>query len=190
MPNVLTARRPLGRQEDEPLRTHGSFAVVRLDERPLEPMFELQFDVNDTAVAAALADATNFELTAINRAVTSGEATALWLGPSNWLIKAGPATVATLEHAVAMTRSSLLDVSDLWFGVSVAGPRSGDVLAKGCALDLHPLAPGATAVTQFVRMRALIRYVDAAPMYHMYVERSFATYLWAWLVDAMTEFLD
>lgn len=191
MPDVLIARRPLGRKKDEPLRSYGSFAVVRLDEKRLQPAFELQFDADDHATAEAFIGATGLELTAINRAAEAGETIALWLGPGHWLIK-GDDPAATLERAAAVTRSSLIDVSDSWCTISVTGKRSRDVLAKGCSLDLDPrvLAPGATAVTQFVRMRALIHCVDDTPTYHVYVERSFAPYLWAWLVDAMTEFLD
>ena len=124
-----------------------------------------------------------------------GETTALWLGPGDWLIKprGNPASVReALARIVASTRSSLVDVSDLWFGVSLEGARSRDLLAKGSSLDLDATAfrPGATAVTQFARLRALLHHVDGSPDFDVYVERSYAAYLWAWLVDATNEFLD
>lgn len=193
MPDVLLARRPLGGREDEPLRVHGNFATVRLDEKPLQAAFELQFDAGDRAMEEALTHASGIQLTAINRVVANGATSAFWLGPGHSLIMiADPTSMQTFERAVAVTGSSLIDVSDLWFTVSIAGKRSPDVLAKACAVDLDPLvfAPGAMAVTQFVRMRALIHHVDAAPTYYVYTERSFAVYVWAWLVDAITEFLD
>jgi len=195
MPDVLLARRPLGMREDETLRSFGRTASVCLTEHPLEPAFELQFDADDNATVATLAGATGLTLTTVNRAVMARGTAALWLGPGNWLIKPGSdqaAALAALERAVATTQSSLVDVSDLWFGVRMEGDRSRDLLAKGCALDLDPqvFAPGATAVTQLARLRALIHHVDGSPVYDVYVERSYAGYLWAWLVDAMTEFLD
>ncbi len=191
MPEALIARRPLGTREDEALRAFGRAAVARITEQPLKSAFELQFDAESTTTAAALAAATGLELNAANRAVTAGALTALWLGPGNWLIKpgAGPAAaLAALERAVAATQSSLVDVSDLWFGVTVEGERSRDLLSQGCALNLDPRAfpPGACAVTQLSRLRSLIHHVDGSPVYHVHVERSYARYLWAWLIDAMT----
>ncbi len=191
MPEALIARRPLGTREDQALRVFGRTAVARITERPLEPAFELQFDAEDKTTAAVLAVATGLDLTAANRAVTAGATTALWLGPGNWLIKPGAdreGPLAALERAVAATQSSLVDVSDLWFGVTVEGDRSRDLLAQGCALDLDPrvFPPGACAVTQLARLRSLIHHVDGSPVYHVYVERSYAGYLWAWLIDAMT----
>ena len=195
MPDTLIARRPLDMRESEPLRSFGRAACVHLTEGPLEPAFELQFDAGDNVTAAVLGRASGLALTAVNRAVTAGETTALWLGPGNWLIKPGAdpvAALAALGRAVTATRSSLVDVSDLWFNVRVEGDHSRNVLAKGCALDLdlQVFAAGATAVTQLARLRALIHHVDGSLVYDVYVERSYAGYLWAWLVDAMTEFLD
>jgi len=191
MPEVLIARRPLGRRANEALRTFGRMAAVRITERPLEPMFELQFAAEDAATAAALSAATGLDFTATNRALIAGAITALWLGPGNWLIKPGAeaaAKLAPLERVVAVTQSSLVDVSDQWFGASMQGERCRELLAQGCALDFDPrvFAPDSCAVTQFARLRALIHYVDGSPVYHVHVERSYAAYLWAWLIDAMT----
>jgi sarcosine oxidase subunit gamma len=193
MPETLTARRALGLQAGEPLRSFGLAASVRLTELPLEAAFELQFDADDAATVAVLSKATGFVLTTVNRVVNADGMTAVWLGPGDWLITPGndPAAPARLEVAVTAASCSLVDVSDLWFGVAVEGPHAGDLLAKGCALDLdaQAFAPGATAVAQLARLRALIHRGDGSPTFHLHVERSYAAYLWAWLVDATTEFL-
>lgn len=193
MPEMLTARRALGLQAGEPLRSFGLAASLRLTELPPEAAFELQFDADDSATVCALSEASGLALTAANRAVDADGMAAMWLGPGDWLITPGndPTPLAKLERAAAVQSCSLVDVSDLWSGVKVEGPHARDLLAKGCALDLdaHAFAPRATAITQFARLRVLIHHVDGSSTFHVYVERSYAAYLWAWLVDATTEFL-
>lgn len=193
MADALVARRPLGLRHDERLRSLGRHGRLRLTERPLETAFELQFDSRDDSAVARIGDATGLALaSAAHRVVATPTSTALWLGPGHWLVK--PRDAAALQAALERTAASygLVDVSDLWFGVRIDGPQAPELLAKACALDLAVASfpPGASAVAQFVRLRALIHHVDEAPTYDVHVERSQAAYLWAWLDDAMTEFVD
>jgi sarcosine oxidase subunit gamma len=57
-------------------------------------------------------------------------------------------------------------------------------------LDLHPrvFGPGRAAQSTLGRVSILIEQIDAAPTFEIVVGRSFAAYLWAWLVDAGLEF--
>ena len=68
------------------------------------------------------------------------------------------------------------------------------MLAKGCPLDLHPRAftPGSCAQSLLAKADVLIhlRADDPrhGPTFDLYVARSFAHYLWAWLEDAGREY--
>jgi sarcosine oxidase gamma subunit len=42
--------------------------------------------------------------------------------------------------------------------------------------------------TALARVHAIVRQVDAVPTYDVWVERSYARYVWIWLVDAAREY--
>ena len=48
--------------------------------------------------------------------------------------------------------------------------------------------PGRCAQTGLARAGVLIHQTGAEPAYDIYVDRSFAEYLWTWLEDAAAEF--
>ena len=64
------------------------------------------------------------------------------------------------------------------------------MLAKGCALDLHPRAfvPGRCAQTLLARAQVILEQLDDEPAYRLLVRGSFAGYVATWLLDAMEEF--
>lgn len=119
---------------------------------------------------------------------------ALWLGPDEWLIVVPDGEEAAvsvqLSEALAGMHCAVTDVSDLRAAFEVKGARARDLLAKGCAVDLHPRAfrPGELALTALARVRVIICQTAQDPSYEILVERSYAEYLWHWLEDAVTEF--
>lgn len=112
----------------------------------------------------------------------------LWLGPDEWLViaEAGAmAPAAALERA-AGPEATVVDVSAQRRIVELAGATSGDVLAQGCALDLHPRAfvPETCAQTLLARTGAiLVRRRGDEPSWWIIVRASFAEYLAEWLID-------
>jgi sarcosine oxidase subunit gamma len=68
------------------------------------------------------------------------------------------------------------------------------VLAKGCPLDLHPraFATGNCAQSLLAKASVLIHLpnddAQRGPTFDLYVARSFAHYLFAWLEDAGREY--
>ena len=114
----------------------------------------------------------------------------MWLGPDQWLILLRAADAAALARALAGHAASVVDVSDLRAVFELAGPRARDALRKGCAIDLHPrvFGPGDCALTALARVRVALCQLDDRPAYRILIERSYAVYLWDWLVDAMAEF--
>jgi sarcosine oxidase subunit gamma len=198
MADVLIARSALGTPAGAPMRTHGGATgseradheeAVRLVEQPPGATFTLRFDEADEHAIDAIANLTGLRLDAGARAVTASGRTALWLGPGDWLVRFDDAAMPSLAWHEAPGVVAI-ETSDLWSRVRVHGARSRHVLATGCALDLDPLrfAPGTAAVTQLARIRALIHHVEEGA-YDVHVERSYAAYVWAWLGDAIHEFL-
>ncbi|NQU57835.1 MAG: sarcosine oxidase subunit gamma [Rhodospirillales bacterium] len=130
-----------------------------------------------------------------NTVTSKGKKTTLWLGPDEWLVVAPPALADTLKGALEGHHAAVFDVSDSRIVISLSGTNARDVLKKGCGLDLHPrvFAPGQCASTTLAMAHVLIHQTaenkkTKAATYHLFVHRSFAQYLWAWLEDASGEY--
>jgi len=127
-------------------------------------------------------------------AVTHAERTVLWLGPNEWLVVTPPgdedASVTALRAALEGHHAAVVDVSEGRTVIGLAGAHAREVLMKGCPLDVHPraFAPGRCAQTRYAKATVLIHQTADAPAYDLYVERSFADYLWAWLEDGAAEY--
>jgi sarcosine oxidase subunit gamma len=112
-------------------------------------------------------------------AVVDGR-TVLWLGPDEWLVLGGSeADFAGMLAAV--------DVSANRVALEVDGPAATDVLAQGCALDLHEsaFATGACAQTLLARVEVIL-HRTTPEAFTILVRPSFAPYLRAWLDDAVS----
>jgi sarcosine oxidase subunit gamma len=191
MADALLARTALG-SEAGSLRTHGLPGVLTLSELVPTGMIDLRCDPADKAVMATAQNALGFELpTTPGKSNAHGSREALWFGPDQWLIVAPAADVATILGTLDSGAVSATDVSDLRAAFELKGPHATDVLRKGCGIDLHPRAfgPGDCALTALARTRIALLQIDKAPTYRVWVERSVATYLWDWLVDAMMSFI-
>lgn len=117
---------------------------------------------------------------------------ALWLGPDQWLITSHGDIVdlkAKLDEALASVHASVTDVSAGRATFRLSGPNARDVLAKGCPLDLHPrvVKTGYVAGSVLAKITATIHLADD-DVIDLYVGRSFAGYLWAWLENAGLEY--
>jgi len=102
---------------------------------------------------------------------------AIWLGPDEWLVLGGrEEDYAEMPAAV--------DVSANRVCLELSGEGAADVLARGCALDLHPsvFPPGRCAQTLLARAQVILYRTEDA--FRLLVCPSFADYLRAWLTDA------
>ncbi len=128
---------------------------------------------------------------------------AIWLGPDEWLLVGPDGLAPGLDAAIREARTNdprlaVTDTSHNYTTLVLAGPRARLVLSKGCALDLDPrgpLKPGTCAQTTVGRSRALLRFTVEGPggsgpggsdAIELWVRNSFARYMAAWLLDAMT----
>lgn len=171
---------------------------VRMTERQANGRISLRGDPGDRAFMTAVGQALDMVLpTDPNTSASAGRATALWLGPDEWLLitEADEAanTLAGLRDALAGVAGAVVDVSDASTVIGFAGPRARDVLAKGCTLDLHPavFGPGRVAQTLVAQADVILYRIDDGAdeaAFDIHVRRSFAEYLWLWLADAALEY--
>ncbi len=120
--------------------------------------------------------------------------TALWLGPDEWLLVGPPGSeggiVAGLREALKGQHAAITDVTEGRTVIGLSGRNARDLLMKGCPLDLHgrQFKPGDCAQSALAKATIILHQISDAPAYDIYVERSFADYLWSWLEDAALEY--
>lgn len=119
----------------------------------------------------------------------------LWLGPDEWLVVAPPESAARLGESLRTASGdgfkSVTDVSAQRTTLSVSGPLTREVLARGCSIDLHPLVnPAGTCVQTLLAQAGVILQIrdSTATDVRLLVRASFAPYVASWLVDACTEY--
>ncbi len=178
-------------------------AGVALAERPHRGMVDLRLDPSDETAMNAFAESFGFALPVqANTSAGNGAASALWLGPDEWWIvssdpgpEAGPELADKLRAALADGFAAVTEVGEGRTCIRIAGPKARALLQKGCPLDLHPRAFGAGQCAQTILAKATVAIhlvanesVAEGPTFEVYVLRSFAEYLWAWLEDAGREY--
>ncbi|MBD0419387.1 sarcosine oxidase subunit gamma [Streptomyces sp. TRM S81-3] len=215
MADTAARRSPLAHTADRfAAVTRSSRGALRLAELPFLAQVTVRLDPKSPAAeAAGLALGVPLPLVpnTVNR---GGELAVLWLGPDEWLV-VGPAATTGLaerlrtaigdehvtiadEHAAVVDEhtavvdehTAVVDVSAQRTTLLVAGPRSRDLLAHGCPIDLHPRAFGIGRCAQTTLARAhvvLVARDDLRPGFWVLVRSSFAGYLADWLLDAATE---
>lgn len=191
MAEALRATSALGRRPAAP-------RGVRLTERDLGKI-DLRGSPEDRSFMAAVGRVVDIVLpTDACTSTTKGDVTALWIGPDEWLLTCPLPDVTffmnSLGEALDREHRSLTDVSDGRVAFRLAGPSARDVLAKGCPLDLHPrvFETNRCSASRLAKADVLIHLVEgdpaSGPAFDVYVARSFARYLFAWLEDAGLEY--
>jgi sarcosine oxidase subunit gamma len=170
-------------------------AGVIAGERRFTAKANLRGDAGEAAFAKAAKAALKFFLPREPNTVDGKrERYALWLGPDEWLVVDAPGAeaklAADLRKAVEGLHAAVTDVTDGRTVIRLHGAHAADVLAKGCGLDLHPRAfkPARCAQTRLAKANVILHKIDEAPTFDVYVERSFADYLWRWIEDAGQEY--
>ncbi|MEV6940484.1 sarcosine oxidase subunit gamma family protein [Streptomyces sp. NPDC051172] len=196
---ALTAppRSPLAPYADRlAAATRTSRGAVRLAELPFLSQVNVRLDAKGGAAdAVGLALGLQLPLEP-NTAIRAGESTALWLGPDEWLVVGPPGSERDLETriraAVGEEPVSVTDVSAQRTTLLVSGSSARDLLAHGCALDLHPRAFGTGRCAQTTLGRTQVVLVardEPGAGFWVLVRSSFAGYLADWLLDAATEYI-
>ena len=166
----------------------------QLVERPFLTHLNLRLDPGNAESLAAVHRVLGVQLPlTANTTTVTDDLAAIWLGPDEWLLLTdhqSDALAEDLQAALAGCFASVVDTSAGQTVIRLSGPSTLDILARGCALDLHPTVfpPGACAQTLLARAQALLIAVDATPTIDIIVRRSFAPYVAAWLHDSAHQF--
>lgn len=122
---------------------------------------------------------------AANSSQLCGEQRVFWLGPNEWLIVAPGKDRFDLR---ALKYAN--DISGGQIVLRLSGAVVGQVLAKGCTLNLadDKFAVGTCAQAGLAKASVLISRIDDAGSFDIVVRRSFAEYLVKWLHSAGREF--
>jgi sarcosine oxidase subunit gamma len=161
---------------------------ITLGESAHRAIINIRGDAGDSAFSAAVKSATGCDLPhSANTVAMAGDVRILWLGPDEWWVVGTDARRAGLidglRSAFAGQHTNVTDVSESRTVITMTGPASRDVLARGISNDLHPRAfgPGQCAQTSLSRTNVLLHQTDNAPSYEIYVLKSFSDYLWRWI---------
>ena len=184
-------RSPLGGVTDRLAGvTDTTGGAIAMAEIPFLTQLDLRLDPDGPAAAAV-----GFKLP--GQACTSarsGDVDVLWLGPDEWLVVGPPGAAerltGQLRSAVGTEHASVVDVSAQRTTLALSGPSVRDLLAGGCAIDLHPrvFGPGDCVQTELAHAPVVLLRRD--PGFWVFVRASFAAHLVDWLVDASVEYTD
>lgn len=124
--------------------------------------------------------------------VGDGEPNVQWISPDEWLLVLPPGDTASM---VATMRAALrghvavVDVSGGQTIVALSGADARSVLMKSTPYDVHPDAfpPGKGVVSVFAKTMITIR-CRGEMRWELIVRRSYADYVWRWLLDAGGEY--
>jgi sarcosine oxidase subunit gamma len=187
-----------------PLAAHGDALGalpdgVQITPRPFVAMAGLRVDPAGPA-AAAVAEYLGVGLpTGPSTYAESETATAIWLGPDEWLVTSPFRTPEELETGLreavgvdgAEFAGSVVDVSAQRTTLRLRGEHVRDLLSGGCAIDLHPrvFLRGSAAQTLLGQAGVVLMALDdTGTHYQIVVRSSFAGYVTSWLLDAATEY--
>jgi len=149
-----------------------------------------QFMFRGTADAAILAgNAFGAAFPRALRATTGNNRTILWLGPDEFLLLAPANEEAQIEATIAAslgtTPYALVGVSHRNTALEISGVRAARLLNAGCPLDLDDRAFPVAMCTRTVLAKApIVLWRTAADAFYVSAWRSFAPYVWEFLVEA------
>lgn len=126
---------------------------------------------------------------------TSGATSFLWMGPDEWMLVTAPDEAAACADAARSALGGLhyqlVDVSDCYTTIEVAGSMAREALMKLTTLDLHPrgFKPGMVTGSVFGKVNAMLwlPLETGAEVFSLFIRWSMADYLWCALADAGLE---
>jgi sarcosine oxidase subunit gamma len=154
----------------------------------------LRGDTKSAEFLDAVAKVTGLALPLEPNTVATGAHDIYWLGPNEWMLVGEQADtsrlVAALGEELKQQHAAVNDMSGGQITYRLSGNSARQLLSKGCALDLHPsvFGAGACAQTGLAKAGVIIRPLDCEAGFDVLVRRSFADYLWQWLLRAGREY--
>ena len=128
-----------------------------------------------------------------NCIVTVGDRTLVWLAPDEYLLLCEAGQEGHLHSQLTMdlrpVHAAATNVTDALCAILLRGPAVRRVLAKGCALDLHPAVFTAGMCAQTMLSHAGVTLIAGdGDRFTLICRTSFAAYVHDWLMDAGLEY--
>ncbi len=169
--------------------------AIEMSERSDVGMIDLRGKADDKAFMKNAAAVLGVELPTDPRSsVKKGGIDILWLSIDQWLIttplKSHDKTLSALTKKLAKNHALVCDMSDARSIIRLSGDRVREVLIKGCSFDATQpeFKPGSVRRLLFAEVAALAHFVDSNPdVIDLYVFRSYANYVWEWLLQTAHE---
>ena len=116
--------------------------------------------------------------------------TCYWLGPDEWLVVGAREKTASLLDELESVNAAVNDLSGGYLRLQMQGADVRNLLARGTTLDLHPreFPPGRCAQTGLAKAAVLLGHLDDSGRIELIVRRSFADYLYRWLLQVAHPF--
>jgi sarcosine oxidase subunit gamma len=175
----------------------GSGGAARLAEIPHLGKFILRADRNDAVERLRVALGLGLPFDPLTSS-TLGTTSLLWMGPDEWMLVTAPGEAdersGEAQDVLAGTHHQLVDVTDYYTTILVAGARARELLMKLTTLDVHPrvFGPGMVTGAVFGRANATLWLPldgegSGFPAFRLFIRWSMADYLWCALADAGRE---
>jgi sarcosine oxidase subunit gamma len=166
--------------------------TIRIEERGPVGQVTLRGDLSSAALQAAVTKATGMGVPAPLMAAFDEDTGAVWMSPDELLLftdyAQADALTAALGEALAGQHHMAVNVSDARAVITLTGAGVGEVLAKGAPLDLSAAAfPVGTARRTHISGVAVGFWRKGEGEWEIVCFRSFARYLFDWLVEASKE---
>ena len=160
-------------------------ADLRLQERKnLTAIQVLAYAGQYETAAAAIGKALDIDCPVVPGSFGSNDHTqVIWNGPNSWMIIASDEKSGSQSNQLLMALkkavgdlAAVIDQSHGRCGLRLSGKHARAVMAKNCAIDLHPRAfkAGNCALTSVAHMSTLVVQLDDTPSYDLFVARSLA----------------
>ncbi|MBX2839631.1 MAG: sarcosine oxidase subunit gamma family protein [Gammaproteobacteria bacterium] len=154
-------------------------------------LLTIRGNVNDASLSNAVQNVLGCSLPAVLQSDTNGQVVSRWMAPDDWLISAPVDNLFQIEQDLRQAVSgsfAAVNVTGGYCVLQLAGDDAIRVLKKSTPYDVHPgnLPPGKVVNSTFAKTQATIRALDEG--YELIVRRSFADYVWTWLLVAASEY--
>ncbi len=165
---------------------------IRIEDRGPVGQVTLRGDLSSDALRAAVTAGVGIDVPGPLRAVFDGTKGAVWMSPDELLLftayDQADALVASLGAALAGEHHMAVNVSDARAVITLAGAGVAEVLAKGAPVDLGAAAfPAGAARRTHIGGVAVGFWRRAEHEWEIVCFRSFARYLFDWLVESSGE---
>lgn len=168
---------------------------LTITEQMFNGYFNLRIPPDETNIHQGLRDEFQLQLPeTANTFTSSDQATCAWLGPDEWLlIIEEPDTVRIERTLNDLFRGQFATWTEQSSGLTALrfiGSNTIALLNRGIVFDLHPrnFKPGDCVQTVLARVGVtVLNRSDEQTKFDVVVRRSFADYLWQWLVAASNE---